>query len=83
MYNFSYIKVIPLLSEEAQQRSGCFDHAGEGETSLMMATYPALVDLSRCVRNTEWFAETAPKSTVEKGKFMVECALEWLRETIV
>ena len=80
---FSYIKVIPLIGADAQIKCGGFDHAGKWETSLMMGTYPELVDLSRCERNTEWFAESAKEASEETGKHMVNCTLEWLRKTIV
>ena len=80
---FSYIKVIPLIGADAQIKCGGFDHAGKWETSLMMGTYPELVDLSRCDRNTEWFAESAKEASEETGKHMVNCTLEWLRKTIV
>lgn len=80
---FSYIKVIPLIGADAQKQCGGFDHAGKWETSLMLGTYPELVDLSRCDDNTEWFAESAREATAETGKHMVQCTLEWLRQTIV
>ena len=80
---FSYIKVIPLIGKEAQHKCGGFDHAGKWETSLMLGTYPDHVDLSRCDRNTEWFAKSAVAASEELGHHMVNCTLEWLRETIV
>ena len=76
------IKVIPLISADAQIKCGGFDHAGKWETSLLMATYPDLADLSRCSQNTEWFAESAKEASCQTGKHMVECTLEWLREAI-
>ena len=79
---FSYIKVIPLIGADAQIKCGGFDHAGKWETSLLMATYPERVDLSRCARNTEWFAESAKEASVETGKHMVNCTLEWLEQAI-
>jgi creatinine amidohydrolase/Fe(II)-dependent formamide hydrolase-like protein len=79
---FSYIKVVPLIGADAQIKCGGFDHAGKWETSLLMGTYPELVDLSRCERNTEWFAQSAKEASEETGKWMVECTLEWLREVI-
>ena len=80
---FSYIKIIPLIGADAQIKCGGFDHAGKWETSLMMGTYPENVDLSRCAKNTEWFAQSAKEASVETGKHMVACTLEWLREAIV
>ena len=44
--------------------------------------FPENVDLSRCERNTEWFAQSAKEASAETGKHMVECTLEWLREAI-
>jgi len=79
---FSYIKVIPLISKEAQHACGGFDHAGKWETSLMLGTYPENVDLSRCEKNTEWFAQSAVEASEELGKHMVEQTLIWLREAI-
>ena len=80
---FNFIKVIPLIGAEAQKKCGGFDHAGKWETSLMMGTYPENVDLSRCAKNTEWFAASAVEASEELGKHMVNCTLEWLREAIV
>lgn len=79
---FSYIKVIPLISADAQIKCGGFDHAGKWETSLLMGTYPELVDLGRCQCNTEWFAMSANDASEEIGKHMVKCTLEWLRRAI-
>ncbi|MGI5918799.1 MAG: creatininase family protein [Christensenellales bacterium] len=80
---FSYIKVISLIGRDAQIKCGGFDHAGKWETSLLMGTWPEKVDLARCSQNTEWFAESAKKASVETGKHMLECTLEWLRKAIV
>ncbi|GHU67136.1 hypothetical protein AGMMS49983_17860 [Clostridia bacterium] len=79
---FSYIKVIPLIGKEAQHKCGGFDHAGKWETSLMMGTYPENVDLSRCGRNTEWFAASAVEASEEIGRHMIVCTLEWLDSEI-
>lgn len=78
----SYIKVLPLIGADAQKKCGGFDHAGKWETSLMMGTWPENVDLARCEKNTEWFAESAKEASREIGAHMVECTLEWLREVI-
>lgn len=79
---FSYIKVIPLISKDAQHRNGGFDHAGKYETSLMYGLYPDHVDLSRCKDNTEWFAQSAVDSTQELGKFMVANTVDDLEAII-
>lgn len=80
---FSYIKVVPLISAEAQIACGGFDHAGKWETSLLMGTDPQYVDLSRCKDNTEWFSQSAIESSEDLGKHMVACTLEGLRKVIV
>lgn len=79
---FSYIKVIPLIGAEAQLQCGGFDHAGKYETSLMMACYPDHVDLSRCKKNTEWFAQSASEASMELGEHMLACTLRYLQHTI-
>ena len=80
---FSYIKVIPLLSAEAQHKCGGFDHAGKFESSLMYALYPDHVDLERTKQNTEWFAQNSVETSRELGQHMVQCALETLNDIIV
>lgn len=80
---FSFIKVITLIGKDAQHKCGGFDHAGKWETSLMMGLYPDHVDLSKCSRNTEWFAQSAIEANAELGCHMVECTLGWLRQTII
>ena len=80
---FSYIKVIPLLSAEAQKKCGGFDHAGKYESSLMFALYPNNVDIERTKENTEWFAQNSVETNMELGKHMVQCALETLDKIII
>lgn len=80
---FSYVKVLPLVSAEAQHRCGGFDHAGKWETSLMLGTWPELVDLTRCGQNREWFSQSAVEATPALGQHMLACTLDWLRSAIV
>ena len=80
---FSYIKVIPLLSKEAQKKCGGFDHAGKFESSLMYALYPDHVDVKRAEENTEWFSKDAVETNLDLGQHMVQCALETLKDTII
>ena len=85
---FSYVKVIPLISREAQHKNGGFDHAGLYETALMYELYPENVDLDRCRKNTEWFTKTInekadhPDDVKKLGEFMVQNTLEALAELI-
>lgn len=80
---FSYIKVVRLMNDDVQGLAGGADHAGQFETSTIMSLYPEKVDITRCNRNTEWFAETAIKATKETGDEIVEKTLEYLRRVIV
>ena len=79
---FSYIKVIPLISQEAQHKCGGFDHAGKFETSLLYALYPDHVSLEKTKENTEWFAESAKEASIELGEHMIKCTLEALEKII-
>ena len=79
---FSYIKVIPLISQEAQHKCGGFDHAGKFETSLLYALYPDHVSLEKTKENTEWFAESAKEASKELGEHMIKCTLEALEKII-
>lgn len=79
---FSYIKVIPILSAEAQKKCGGFDHAGKYESSLMYALYPNHVNLEKTKENTEWFALNSVETSKELGDHMVQCALEALEKII-
>ena len=43
-----------------------FDHAGKGETSLLMALLPEGVDKSR-ISEDEWYSRSAREASVELG----------------
>ena len=62
---FNWIKAHPLMTPDAMDGYP-FDHAGEGETSLMMALSPEAVDLSR-LSEDKWFARSARQASVERG----------------
>lgn len=59
---FSWIKVEPFMSSEAQKQWP-IDHAGEQETSLMMAFAPEGVDMNR-FDGKQWYAESAVKANI-------------------
>ena len=64
--------------------SGTIDiTAGDSLLPLLGSMVPENVDLSRCEKNTEWFAASAVEASEELGKHMVQCTLEWLREALV
>jgi creatinine amidohydrolase len=60
-----------------------FDHAGIGETSLMLALCPEAVDWGRIEDNTKWFNETAPQASAELGEQGVAMIIEHLRRVLV
>lgn len=62
---FNWIKIHPLMTAETIAEYP-FDHAGEGETSLMMAMCPDAVDM-QSFSAERWYAETAARATAETG----------------
>lgn len=65
---FSYIKVIPLISQEAQHKCGGFDHAGKFETSLLYALYPDHVDLEKKKREHRVVCRKCERSKQGTGR---------------
>jgi creatinine amidohydrolase len=62
---FNWIKAHPLMTPDAMEGYP-FDHAGEGETSLMMALAPEVVDISK-LSEDRWYARSARQASVELG----------------
>jgi creatinine amidohydrolase/Fe(II)-dependent formamide hydrolase-like protein len=62
---FNWIKAHPLMTPDAMGGYP-FDHAGEGETSLMLALFPQGVDLSK-LSEDRWYARSANQASVELG----------------
>jgi len=60
---FNWIKVEPFMSAAAQSQWP-IDHAGEQETSLMLAFAPEGVDMNR-YDGQQWYAKEAPKANME------------------
>lgn len=69
---FNWIRVHPLFPKGADVP---FDHAGVGETALMLALSPDTVDMARAGEGDHWYTETAPQATAEKGERGVALAL--------
>jgi creatinine amidohydrolase len=63
---FNWVKIHPLMSKDIIAAYP-FDHAGIGETSLMLALCPEAVDMSRHGDNTSWYTETAGQASAELG----------------
>lgn len=74
---FNWIRIHPLMSADITAQYP-FDHAGIGETSLMLALAPEVVDASRYGENTAWYTETAPEASAELGEKGVALILERL-----
>jgi creatinine amidohydrolase len=62
---FNWIKAHPLMTPDVMNDYP-FDHAGEGETSLMMALSPEAVDLS-VPSEDNWYARSARQASVGLG----------------
>jgi creatinine amidohydrolase len=77
---FNWVKAHPLMTSDAMDGYP-FDHAGEGETSLMMALSPAAVDLSRLSQD-KWYARSARQASVERGLKGRDRILAWLRRAL-
>lgn len=64
-----------------QRRSG-YDHAGEFESSLLMALCEEAVDLSKLAPDQPWYTRSAEQASREKGEKMVQLILEDLRDCL-
>lgn len=78
---FNWIKGHPLMDETMLGRYS-FDHAGIGETSLMLALCPEAVDAGRLGDNDRWFTRSAPEASAELGEAGVAMILEHLRDVL-
>ena len=75
---FSWIEIHPLFPKGADFP---FDHAGVGETSLMLALAPDLVAMNHAADGGHWFTKTASAATPELGEAGVKIALDHLRRS--
>lgn len=76
---FNWISIHPLFPTGADFP---FDHAGIGETALMLALAPDTVDLGRALDGDHWYTETAPRATAALGEAGVAIALAHLRAVL-
>jgi len=77
---FNWIKAHPLMTPERMEGYP-FDHAGQGETSLLMALFPEGVDLSKAAED-KWYARSASDASVELGIRGRERILAGLRRAL-
>ena len=78
---FNWISIHPLMPAEVAQHFP-FDHAGEGETALMLALAPELVEPSRMAENDTWYTATAPRATAMQGEAGVDMILGHMRRLL-
>jgi creatinine amidohydrolase/Fe(II)-dependent formamide hydrolase-like protein len=74
---FNWIKGHPLMTPEII-RNYPFDHAGQGETSLLMALCPEGVDMRRFSRE-KWYSRSAAEASPEVGGKAREMILTHMR----
>ena len=78
---FNWIKLHPLMDAEII-KNYIFDHAGEGETSLLMALAPEGVEMDRVSKNNTWYTKSASDSSSDKGEVVTLQIIERLMERI-
>lgn len=74
---FNWIQGHPLMDADIIARYD-FDHAGIGETSLMLALAPDAVDMCR-LDTDKWYLKSAAMATREHGEHAVAMILNRLR----
>jgi len=77
---FNWIKGHPLMTPEIIAQYP-FDHAGIGETSLMLAIRPDAVDMGR-LDDAKWYAASAREATAELGAKGRRLIAEHLRQVL-
>ena len=78
---FNWVQVHPLMSPEIMAQYP-FDHAGQGETSLMMALCPQTVDMARIPDNKGWYTASAKDASAEFGGKGRNLILDRLRKLL-
>ena len=77
---FNWIKAHPLMPASVMEGYP-FDHAGQGETSLLMALSPKSVDKSR-ISMDEWYSRSAREASIELGMKGRDSILAHLRKAL-
>lgn len=77
---FNWIKGHPLMTAETISNYP-FDHAGKGETALMMALCPEAVDMERLSTET-WYTRDAGEASVELGMKGRDLILAHMRKVL-
>ncbi len=77
---FNWIKVHPLMDPETMEGYP-FDHAGLGETSLLMALCPEAVEIER-LSDERWYTRSARQASAEFGRRGRDLILARLRRIL-
>jgi creatinine amidohydrolase len=77
---FNWIKLHPLMTAEAMQGYP-YDHAGIGETSLMLAMRPEAVDAAR-IDVDKWYTQSAAEASAALGREGCDRIVARLREIL-
>ncbi len=77
---FNWIRVHPLMTAE-MTRAFPFDHAGIGETSLLMALCPEGVDMER-LSGEKWYTRSASGASPELGAKGRQMIRDHLRQVL-
>ena len=78
---FNWISIQPLMDGEIT-RTYPFDHAGIGETSLMLALAPEAVKERRNAESEVWYTKTAAEASSELGERGVKAILDRFRTVL-
>jgi creatinine amidohydrolase len=77
---FNWIKAHPLMTADTIRRYP-FDHAGKGETSLLMALCPEGVDMTRFTPE-KWYVQDAKEASAGLGAQGSEMILAHMRAVL-
>jgi creatinine amidohydrolase len=77
---FNWIKIHPLMTRDTIGQYP-FDHAGEGETSLMLAMCPEAVDMS-LISEERWYTRSASAASAATGARGRDLILDNMRRVL-
>jgi creatinine amidohydrolase/Fe(II)-dependent formamide hydrolase-like protein len=77
---FNWIKIHPLMTRETIGQYP-FDHAGEGETSLMLAMCPDAVDMG-LISEDRWYTQSARAASAATGARGRDLILAHMRKAL-
>ncbi len=77
---FNWIEGHPLMTPDIIARFP-FDHAGIGETSLLMALCPEAVEIGRLTAE-HWYAQSAADATADLGHKGRSLVLDHMRQVL-